>query len=765
MTTWTRTVRRLLPLLVLALAFALPAGASAAGWVGAQSLTENPLHATAAPVPQIAVDSAGNAVMAITAGKNASAQAIQVATRPAGGSWSAFTQLFLSGASGLRGMTLAGDPQGDAVLAFQDVNTADAVCSANTGCLHIFFKPAASNTFTLEKEVTAATASTSMIQPVAAMDPNGTGKATIVWHRTPTAGSDMVEGLQRSGGVWSATQTIVASQTAESYTEIHLADDASGRAIMTYAAASPSGCTNTCTDRLRSATYGTGGTWATGVIEGPNVTSVFGDPNAGRSVYLTRDGAGHVDVLYARTNYSASGVVIRTAGHPLANAATWDAPTSVATLTATDTVTGLQMAAAADGDAVAAWQEITGGGIDSISVTARPAGGSFASPEVADGPNVSNPAIAQDAAGNTTVAWWNNTTKTIRYRTRGHAGAFSSTLAGTGTTTGTDPVAASDPAGNVSVAWETGTSTVEGAVFDAANPALPALAPDPMPFTGDAVAFNASPSDLWSNPVAVHWDFGDGQTADGTSVAHTYSAAGSYMTRATATDASGNSTTQTQTVTVSQTPTPVAVRLLPRPVAGQTVNLEPVSGTVLVKLPGTTTFVPLVSPTQVQDGAIIDARNGVVRITIDNGLGGLDTSDFYGGIFQFTQPKVKAGQTWFADLFLYGGSFKGCVVAPKHPKIASASKKKTKKLSPKRSIRHLWGSGHGAFRTVGRFSSATVRGTTWLTDDRCDGTLTKVTAGQVGVRDFVLNRTIIVKRGHTHLAQPRKPKAKKSRKK
>ena len=45
-------------------------------------------------------------------------------------------------------------------------------------------------------------------------------------------------------------------------------------------------------------------------------------------------------------------------------------------------------------------------------------------------------------------------------------------------------------------------------------------------------------------------------------------------------------------------------------------------------------------------------------------------------------------------------------------------------------IRRLWGSDSGGrFRTYGRHSQATVRGTRWLTEDRCDGTLTRVTAG------------------------------------
>ena len=48
----------------------------------------------------------------------------------------------------------------------------------------------------------------------------------------------------------------------------------------------------------------------------------------------------------------------------------------------------------------------------------------------------------------------------------------------------------------------------------------------------------------------------------------------------------------------------------------------------------------------------------------------------------------------------------------------------------------LWGNGKGRFRTNGKYSSATVRGTIWLTTDRCDGTLTTVKRGTVSVRDL-----------------------------
>ncbi len=69
-------------------------------------------------------------------------------------------------------------------------------------------------------------------------------------------------------------------------------------------------------------------------------------------------------------------------------------------------------------------------------------------------------------------------------------------------------------------------------------------------------------------------------------------------------------------------------------------------------------------------------------------------------------------------------------------------------------MRSLWGRDHsGRFRTHGRDSVATVRGTTWLTQDRCDGTLTVVKSGAVSVRERRTHRTVTVRAGGRHLAR------------
>jgi len=79
-------------------------------------------------------------------------------------------------------------------------------------------------------------------------------------------------------------------------------------------------------------------------------------------------------------------------------------------------------------------------------------------------------------------------------------------------------------------------------------------------------------------------------------------------------------------------------------------------------------------------------------------------------------------------------------------------------VSRRKKVRRLWGDGHGRFRTKGRSGAATVRGTKWLTEDRCDGTLVRVARGVVSVRDFVRKKTVTVKKGHQYLARAKKKK-------
>jgi Bacterial Ig domain/RTX calcium-binding nonapeptide repeat (4 copies)/Divergent InlB B-repeat domain len=175
--------------------------------------------------------------------------------------------------------------------------------------------------------------------------------------------------------------------------------------------------------------------------------------------------------------------------------------------------------------------------------------------------------------------------------------------------------------------------------------------------------------------------------------------------------------------------------LPPPPTPGETANLSLNGGTVLFKLPQTDDFVHLQGATQVPIGTEVDTDDGAAKVTVSRGVT-LDTSEFYDGMFTVLQPGPRS----LGVLRLEGGSFLDCVSS-------------YRALAKKRSVRRLWGSGKGHYRTRGRYSSATVRGTKWLTEDLCGATRTTVVEGTVLVHDFVRNVDVSVPAGHSYRAE------------
>ena len=212
--------------------------------------------------------------------------------------------------------------------------------------------------------------------------------------------------------------------------------------------------------------------------------------------------------------------------------------------------------------------------------------------------------------------------------------------------------------------------------------------------------------------------------------------AGSYSVRRTATNSCGNSTTATFTYLV-----------LPKPVLGKSATIGLVSGKVYLRLPTkgrgsahASRFVRLSGIRGIPVGTTLDSRRGVVRVfTAANASSTkLNQADFNGGVFLSLQNRRLHG---LSDINLTGGSFRACSA-----KGASASRSR-------RIVRRVRGNSRGRFRTRGRYSAATVRGTIWETIDRCDGTLTKVTRGVVVVRDLRKRRNITVRAGKSYLAR------------
>ncbi len=162
---------------------------------------------------------------------------------------------------------------------------------------------------------------------------------------------------------------------------------------------------------------------------------------------------------------------------------------------------------------------------------------------------------------------------------------------------------------------------------------------------------------------------------------------------------------------------------------------------MLIRLPGATHFTLLTRVRTVPVGTVVDTSAGRVMLTSANPApGGVQSGQFFEGRFEVRQSRAGGG---LVTLVLRDTVTRqsGCKPSPAHAAALS-----------KRLLGLLRGSAKGHFRTVGRFSAATVLGTNWGVRDRCDGTLTVVRTGVVVVTDFRLHKNVIVRAGQTYLA-------------
>jgi hypothetical protein len=204
---------------------------------------------------------------------------------------------------------------------------------------------------------------------------------------------------------------------------------------------------------------------------------------------------------------------------------------------------------------------------------------------------------------------------------------------------------------------------------------------------------------------------------------------------------------------------------LAAPALGRTANVTPVRGTVLVAVPAGaaaagvnaagggargTSFVPLSEARQIPVGSLLDTSRGTVRLATASTSRRANRGDFTGGTFRVVQSRSRRARG-LTELRLSRGSFRNCVVRGSAASVLDPVAQVARRT--RRRVRRLRGNARGRFRTRGRYSAATVRGTIWTVTDRCDGTLTSVRRGRVDVRDFRGRRTIRLRAGRSYLAR------------
>jgi hypothetical protein len=208
------------------------------------------------------------------------------------------------------------------------------------------------------------------------------------------------------------------------------------------------------------------------------------------------------------------------------------------------------------------------------------------------------------------------------------------------------------------------------------------------------------------------------------------------------------------TPVIDHGPLPAPSRIAPVP--EQSFAATPKRGRVLVRAGGghgPGAFMQLTGDLRLPVGAVIDASHGVVALTVARGaVAKPQVIELTGGLFIVRQH----GRNPVTDIVLTGGNFARCRGRARAAVAGAAAVRRSRRRSPHSVVRRLWArDDHGRFMTYGLTSVATVRGTLWLTQDRCDGTLTRVYRGRVAVRDRMRRRTIVVTAGHRYLAARR----------
>lgn len=193
-----------------------------------------------------------------------------------------------------------------------------------------------------------------------------------------------------------------------------------------------------------------------------------------------------------------------------------------------------------------------------------------------------------------------------------------------------------------------------------------------------------------------------------------------------------------------------------QPVQGRVVVAESARGSVTVRLPGTRRDVPIEDAGQIPVGSVVDASKGTAVISTALPGGKVQQGRFWGSRFTVRQVRRGAGIT---SIITDRSHIPGCPTvyrapAAPTPIATTAATELARKRAKKRPRRILWGSDRrGRFRTHGRNSVATVRGTRWVTVDTCTGTLTRVVEGAVVVRDKRLKKSVLVRAGRQYFAR------------
>jgi PKD domain len=483
--------------------------------------------------PRVAFDRGGDAV-AVWSAKSGANNVVQAAFRPAGGAWQP--------AVGLSGY---GESASEPKVAFDGQGDAVAVWDAYDGFtfeVQAAFKPAGgaweSPVDLSSEEIPGAG------EPQVAFD--GQGDATAVWHRGGPFGGVVQTAYRPAGGSWQTPVDISASAIG-----FHPQVTVDERGDTLAAWEQYNGTDYTVWAALKLV----GGAW-----QAPVTVSGAGAEN----VQVAFDGQGNATAVWRNwADGFLSYHIMQAAFMPAGGS--WQAPIDITgaadELDQPKNASEPAMAVDGHGDAVVLWAWEFGPSV--IQAAFRPAGSAWQIPVSISKEGSRYPQVAFDGQGNAIAVW--DSEDTVLAAFKPVDGAWQAPVNISEEGHGGAPQVAFDGQGDAVTVWDA-TGAIQGAGYVAAGPSLNGLSIPPTGTVGQPVTFSVSPLDVWSELGETSWSFGDGASASGTSVTHTYTSAGTYEVAVHSADTLGNSTSASGTITVAPEPSPVSASSSSAPV-------------------------------------------------------------------------------------------------------------------------------------------------------------------------------------------------------
>jgi hypothetical protein len=507
---------------------AVPSAVAAPGWLAPVGVAEEGRQSGG---PRVAFDRQGDAIAAWssedgTLADGTTRSEMQAAFRSAGGGWRA-PDTISSPSESADEASVAFDGRGDA-FAVWDAYSADVPEGDAHFSIQVAFRPA--------DDRWQAPVDLSLVEapgvghPQLAVDERG--DAIAIWSRF---GGPVQGAFKPAGGSWQAPVDV----TGESGDEPQVVLDGQGDALAVWDDWAG----------VESAFMPVGGSWQAPVqVAGPGLAG---------GLQIASNEQGDAAAIWDQwTNGFLSPRTVQSAFKPAGGA--WQTAVNIVGKRYEDVqpinMEDPHIAIDGQGDEMAVWVWELG---HNVKAAFRPVGGTWQEPtelSALEG-SASDPDVAFDDRGDALAAWSSKPTayssNIIQSAFKPAGGEWQAPVDLSGEThSAYAPQIAFDEQGDAIAAW-TDEPGIQVAGYAATGPSLNNVSIPAKGTVGQPVTFSVSPLDVWSIGGETSWSFGDGASASGTSVTHTYAAAGTYEVMLHSADTLGNVTSTTGKVTIA----------------------------------------------------------------------------------------------------------------------------------------------------------------------------------------------------------------------